>query len=210
MGSRAGGGDGAVGSLLSDGLAEQYQDSKECLAFLTNSIFTELKGMATEAEKDRHRRLKQESPSRAKSGTAAATSGVRDELEHRGDGGFWVSPETGKPGSGTPKSPKSSPRGGASGGSGAKKRAKGGSSTTATQGAPLPPAVQLWSTKVAPMVGPVMTSLREAMSRGPAYDHDGPEDTAAAPLSNWPGRDADPKGWQARRKTYSRAEQAQV
>ena len=71
-------------------------------------------------------------------------------------------------------------------------------------------AVELWSTKVAPVVTPVVTSLRGAMARGPAYDYDGPEDTAAVPLANWPGRDADPNGWHARRRSYAQAERPQV
>ena len=232
------GGGGGVGidmtSIVGPKLADEYQDSKDVLEYLTGSIFSELKGAAADAERDRQRRLKEQQQQRDIGGGAATAS---DELEQRGSGGFWVSPETGKPGSGTPKS---SPRGGGGGGKGggdanpprsrSSEGGGGGGKNPRRQGgrggekvttvAPPPPtptprevrdqAVELWSTKVAPVVAPVVTSLRGAMARGPAYDYDGPEDTAAVPLANWPGRDADPNGWHARRRSYAQAERAQV
>ena len=225
---------GAVGGIahqVTDGLVEQYQDSKDVLEYLQETMFTELKEAAAGAEKDRQRRkrhqqLQQQKSAVNKDATATTTTGaVRDELEKRSSGGLWVSPETGKPGSGTPRSlplgggkgGATSPRSRSSGGGGRdesprsgrgddknKKKKQTESSTAAAQ------AAGLWSTKVAPVVGPAVTSVRAAMARGPAYDYDGHEDTAAAPLANWPGRDADPKGWHARRRSYVREEQAKV
>lgn len=214
MGPSPGGGKGGegapgMGRLVSDELAGQYQDSKDVLEYLTGTIFTELKGVATDAERDRQRRLQEQKRAPPAALAAADASVAAEEPKDGGKGGFWVFPETGRPGSGSPRSPRSSPprhrgaspsdppRGGGTGVKDKKHR------ETPPQTSPA-----LWTTRV--MESSAMTSLRGAMARGPKYDHDGPEDTAAAPLANWPGRDADPKGWHARRKSYARAEQALV
>jgi hypothetical protein len=235
--------DGNKGGVagIAEGLAEQYQDSKDVLEYLTGTIFTELKGAASDAERDRQARLKQHKEQSSAVDKSKATdngSSVYEELEERASGGtgrFWVAPETG---ANPPKSssPPASPRssrdaapataarsgdgGGSGGGSGSskspraespngggKKKQGNGASTAASKASSPASAAQLWNAKVAPVVGPVVRSLRSAMSRGPAYDRSAPEDAAAPPLANWPGRDADPKGWHARRKSYATAEQ---
>ena len=111
---------------------------------------------------------------------------------HQGGGGFWVSPETGKPGAGVPRSRGKSPphrrvtsvesRSSGGGGGISSPRGSPGSDvsngttngTNETKG-----TLSLWSTRVAPAV----TSLRGAFSRGPTY-RDGPADTAAPPLAD--------------------------
>lgn len=195
-----------MSDLLTDGLMEQLEDSKGILEVLTESIFVELKGAATEAHAtERQRRLaQQQKRHEAKQPPVPSRQRASDEFETRSDNHrFWATPETGQPGSGTPRSSPLRLRGNQPSPShnppktnthqpGAEKNHPDHS-----LGARALPS----SADVLGQIKPLVTAVRVALSRGPAYDPDGAHDTAAAPFA--PSKAAR----RARRASHPRAEQ---